>query len=140
MYYTDAGTRDTEMAVGCRQPHYNAYNPYGEVHVFRYLDWSRVCFRRIKDDQKDLQNECKLEVKRTCSVRKNRIGGRIKKRGIKHCYVIFCGMIVMHYLFWCYLLHLMAVYVFKILLMIIIIFYFDFYLSFICKIICLYRR
>ena len=100
MYYTDAGTRDTEMAVGCWQPHYNAYNPYGEVHVFRYLDWSRVCFRRIKDDQKDLQNECKLEVKRTCSVRKNWTGGRIKKRGIfmerKHCYVIviFCGMIV----------------------------------------------
>lgn len=30
-----AGTRDTEMAVGSWQPHYNQYNPYGDVHMFR---------------------------------------------------------------------------------------------------------
>ena len=26
-----SGTRDTEMAVGCWQPQFNDYNPYGEV-------------------------------------------------------------------------------------------------------------
>jgi len=59
-----SGTRDTEMAVGCWQPHYNAYNPYGEVHVFRMSLWAEhmrhwegtfrfpgtlVCARKIKE-------------------------------------------------------------------------------------------
>ena len=30
-----AGTRDTEMAVGCWQPHYQGINPFGDVHIFR---------------------------------------------------------------------------------------------------------
>jgi len=35
-----SGTRDTECAVGCWQPAYNAYNPYGNVHVFRMHLWA----------------------------------------------------------------------------------------------------
>eukprot|EP00092_Neocalanus_flemingeri_P027266 GFUD01029568.1.p1 GENE.GFUD01029568.1~~GFUD01029568.1.p1 ORF type:complete len:832 (-),score=202.16 GFUD01029568.1:287-2782(-) len=35
-----AGTRDTEMAVGCWQPQFNAYNPYGDVHMFRMSLWA----------------------------------------------------------------------------------------------------
>eukprot|EP00088_Acartia_fossae_P036456 TRINITY_DN3767_c0_g1_i10.p1 TRINITY_DN3767_c0_g1~~TRINITY_DN3767_c0_g1_i10.p1 ORF type:complete len:833 (-),score=154.58 TRINITY_DN3767_c0_g1_i10:667-3165(-) len=35
-----AGTRDTEMAVGCWQPQYTAYHPYGDVHVFRMKLWA----------------------------------------------------------------------------------------------------
>jgi len=37
-----AGTRDTEMAVGCWQPQYNAYQPYGDVHVFRMKLWASM--------------------------------------------------------------------------------------------------
>jgi len=59
-----SGTRDTEMAVGCWQPAYNAYNPYGDVHVFRLSLWAEhlrhweetfrfpgtlVCARKIKE-------------------------------------------------------------------------------------------
>ena len=34
-----AGTRDTEMAVGCWQPSYPRINPYGTVHKFQMLLW-----------------------------------------------------------------------------------------------------
>jgi len=59
-----SGTRDTEMAVGCWQPAYNAYNPYGDVHVFRMSLWAEhlrhweetfrfpgtlLCARKIKE-------------------------------------------------------------------------------------------
>lgn len=30
-----AGTRDTEMAVGCWQPHFQGNNVFGDVHTFR---------------------------------------------------------------------------------------------------------
>jgi len=35
-----SGTRDTEMAVGCWQPQFSAYNPYGDVHMFRMGLWA----------------------------------------------------------------------------------------------------
>jgi len=35
-----SGTRDTEMAVGCWQPQFNDYNPYGDVHMFRMSLWA----------------------------------------------------------------------------------------------------
>ena len=35
-----AGTRDTEMAVGCWQPAYPESNPYGDVHMFRMSLWT----------------------------------------------------------------------------------------------------
>jgi len=35
-----SGTRDTEMAVGCWQPQFNYYNPYGDVHMFRMSLWA----------------------------------------------------------------------------------------------------
>jgi len=35
-----SGTRDTEMAVGCWQPQFNFYNPYGDVHMFRMSLWA----------------------------------------------------------------------------------------------------
>ena len=35
-----SGTRDTEMAVGCWQPQFNAFNPYGDVHMFRMSLWA----------------------------------------------------------------------------------------------------
>ena len=35
-----AGTRDTEMAVGCWQPHFHRMNPYGDVHKFRMSLWT----------------------------------------------------------------------------------------------------
>ena len=35
-----AGTRDTEMAVGCWQPAFPESNPYGEVHMFRRALWA----------------------------------------------------------------------------------------------------
>ena len=34
-----AGTRDTEMAVGCWQPAFPDQNPYGDVHIFRKSLW-----------------------------------------------------------------------------------------------------
>lgn len=35
-----SGTRDTEMAVGCWQPQFNDYNPYGDVHMYRMSLWA----------------------------------------------------------------------------------------------------
>jgi len=35
-----SGTRDTEMAVGCWQPQYSQFNPYGDVHMFRMSLWA----------------------------------------------------------------------------------------------------
>merc|ERR1711983_555620 len=35
-----AGTRDTEMAVGCWQPAFPDDNPYGDVHIFRMSLWT----------------------------------------------------------------------------------------------------
>jgi len=35
-----SGTRDTEMAVGCWQPQFNDFNPYGDVHMFRMSLWA----------------------------------------------------------------------------------------------------
>ena len=35
-----AGTRDTEMAVGCWQPAFPEQNPYGDVHMFRMALWA----------------------------------------------------------------------------------------------------
>ena len=35
-----AGTRDTEMAVGCWQPQFPESNPYGDVHMFRQSLWT----------------------------------------------------------------------------------------------------
>jgi hypothetical protein len=35
-----AGTRDTEMAVGCWQPQFPESNPYGDVHMFRLALWT----------------------------------------------------------------------------------------------------
>ena len=35
-----SGTRDTEMAIGCWQPHFDANNPYGDVHTFRMSLWT----------------------------------------------------------------------------------------------------
>ena len=35
-----AGTRDTEMAVGCWQPAFPAKNPHGDVHQFRMSLWA----------------------------------------------------------------------------------------------------
>lgn len=35
-----AGTRDTEMAVGCWQPAFPENNPYGDVHIFRMSLWA----------------------------------------------------------------------------------------------------
>merc|ERR1719187_1014863 len=35
-----AGARDTEMAVGCWQPQFSQFNPYGDVHMFRMSLWA----------------------------------------------------------------------------------------------------
>jgi len=35
-----SGTRDTEIAVGCWQPQFNAFTPYGDVHMFRLCLWA----------------------------------------------------------------------------------------------------
>ena len=35
-----AGTRDTEMAVGCWQPAFPENNPHGDVHIFRMSLWA----------------------------------------------------------------------------------------------------
>jgi len=35
-----AGTRDTEIAVGCWQPQFTAFSPYGGVHMFRMSLWA----------------------------------------------------------------------------------------------------
>ncbi len=35
-----SGTRDTEIAVGCYQPHFLDENPFGEVHMFRMSLWA----------------------------------------------------------------------------------------------------
>jgi phospholipase D1/2 len=35
-----SGSRDTEMAVGCWQPNFSAFNPYGDVHMFRMSLWA----------------------------------------------------------------------------------------------------
>ena len=35
-----AGTRDTEMAVGCWQPTFTGAQPFGEVHMFRRALWA----------------------------------------------------------------------------------------------------
>jgi len=35
-----AGTRDSEIAVGCWQPQFNAFTPYGDVHMFRMTLWA----------------------------------------------------------------------------------------------------
>ena len=35
-----AGTRDTEMAVGCWQPSFPESHPFGEVHMFRRALWA----------------------------------------------------------------------------------------------------
>lgn len=35
-----SGTRDTEMAVGCWQPRFNDFSPYGDVHMFRMSLWA----------------------------------------------------------------------------------------------------
>jgi len=37
-----AGTRDSEIAVGCWQPNFNAFTPYGDVHMFRMQLWSAL--------------------------------------------------------------------------------------------------
>ncbi len=37
-----AGTRDTEMAVGCWQPSFPEDNPYGDVHMFRMSLWAAL--------------------------------------------------------------------------------------------------
>ncbi len=37
-----AGSRDTEMAVGCWQPAFPSENPYGEVHMFRLCLWTSL--------------------------------------------------------------------------------------------------
>ncbi len=42
-----AGSRDTEMAVGCWQPNYHADNPHGEVHMFRQSLWT--CLLKLYD-------------------------------------------------------------------------------------------
>ena len=34
-----AGTRDTEMAIGCWQPAFPDTHPYGDVHIFRKSLW-----------------------------------------------------------------------------------------------------
>lgn len=59
-----SGTRDTEMAVGCWQPQFSHFNPYGDVHMFRMGLWAEhlktweelfrfpgtlECTKRIKD-------------------------------------------------------------------------------------------
>lgn len=36
-----AGTRDTEMAVGCWQPNFPSENPWGDVHMFRMSLWTQ---------------------------------------------------------------------------------------------------
>lgn len=40
LYRSMAGTRDTEMAVGCWQPQFPESNPYGDVHMFRLALWT----------------------------------------------------------------------------------------------------
>ena len=35
-----AGTRDTEIAVGCWQPEFTAFSPYGGGHMFRMSLWA----------------------------------------------------------------------------------------------------
>ncbi len=37
-----AGTRDTEIAVGCWQPHYTDEKSFGEVHSFRMELWTAL--------------------------------------------------------------------------------------------------
>ena len=58
-----AGTRDTEMAVGCWQPAFPDEHPYGDVHIFRRSLW----MEHFHVDDPVLHNpgtkECAMKVK-----------------------------------------------------------------------------
>ena len=60
-----AGTRDTEMAVGCWQPTFTNQNPSGSVHNFRLSLW-REHFRSCVDDVMNRPEtlECVRKVKK----------------------------------------------------------------------------
>ena len=62
-----AGTRDTEMAVGCWQPAFPPDNPHGEVHDFRMSLWA-AHFRYMDPSFKYPGTyECISQVKAMCN-------------------------------------------------------------------------
>jgi phospholipase D1/2 len=58
-----AGTRDTEMAVGCWQPAYPDNHPYGDVHMFRMSLWAAHFQTTIHEFVHPGSNECVHKVK-----------------------------------------------------------------------------
>ena len=62
-----AGTRDTEMAVGCWQPHFPANNPYGDVHKFRMSLWTEHFRHNERDFIHPGTFECVQKVKQYAS-------------------------------------------------------------------------
>jgi len=58
-----AGTRDTEMAVGCWQPAYPDNNPYGCVHKFRMSLWAEHFRTTVNEFVHPGSNECVQKVK-----------------------------------------------------------------------------
>ncbi len=58
-----AGSRDTEMAVGCWQPAYLADNPDGEVHMFRLSLWTALLKYYDQVLQFPATMECVYKVK-----------------------------------------------------------------------------
>jgi len=58
-----AGTRDTEMAVGCWQPAYPDNNPYGNVHMFRMSLWAEHFRITVQEFIHPGSNECVQKVK-----------------------------------------------------------------------------
>jgi len=58
-----AGTRDTEMAVGCWQPAYPDNHPYGDVHMFRMSLWAAHFQTTIQEFVHPGSNECVHKVK-----------------------------------------------------------------------------
>jgi len=61
-----SGTRDTEMAVGCWQPQFSSYNPYGEVHMFRMGLWAEHLKTWEESFRFPGTLECTQRVKEMC--------------------------------------------------------------------------
>ena len=58
-----AGTRDTEMAVGCWQPAFPDNHPYGDVHAFRMGLWAEHFRTWVPEFRHPGTYECVQRVK-----------------------------------------------------------------------------
>jgi phospholipase D1/2 len=61
------GTRDTEMAVGCWQPHFDVLNPSGDVNKFRMSLWTEHFNQNVSAFLNPGTIECVKKVKQFAS-------------------------------------------------------------------------